>query len=125
MVIDWYKETKKTLKKDEKIQRSYHIELNNHEGYITLTDTRIIFIRVNGFLRKTYKKTLDCPYEKISQIINVNPHSLEIICSDGEKFVFETLGIPANHIMVGINYYKNTARAHTSNPEKPCAHANA
>jgi hypothetical protein len=109
MMTDWYKETKKALRNDEKIQRSYHLELNDHEGFITLTDERIIFIRVNGFLRKSYQITLDRPYNEILELNKVNSHSFEIIYSDGDKYNFKTIGIPAIHIVTSINYYKRDA----------------
>ncbi|MFC1803013.1 hypothetical protein ACFL0D_03490 [Thermoproteota archaeon] len=108
-MTNWHNETIKMLKGGDRIRKSYHIELDDREGYFTLTDERVIFIRVDGFFIKSYKKTLDYFYDEVHEITRKNTHSFELICSDGEKYAFETLGIPAIHIVTVIEYYKKTA----------------
>jgi hypothetical protein len=45
MVTNWYDETEKELLNGDHMQKSYHVELNGHMGYLTLTDERLIFMR--------------------------------------------------------------------------------
>jgi hypothetical protein len=108
MITNWFDETKKELRKGDRMQKSYRVELNSHEGYLTLTDRRIIFLRVDGFIRKSYNKTLDYSYDEIQEIKRKNSHSFELICTNDKKYSFETLGIPAIHIVTRIKYYKKT-----------------
>lgn len=108
-MTNWHNETIKTLKDGDKKRKSYRIKLDDHEGYFSLTDERVIFIRVDGFFRKSYKKTLDYSYDKVHEITSKNTHSFELICSDGKKYTFKTLGLPATLIVTAIEYYKKTS----------------
>jgi hypothetical protein len=109
MVTNWYNETKKHLQKNDKMKKTYRVELGNQEGYFTLTDERIIFIKINGFLRKSYKKILDYRYDEIQNIEKTKIRTFDLFTKDGKKYTFWTLGIPAIHIITALNYYKKTA----------------
>ena len=109
LITNWFDETKKELRNGDNIQKSYRVEMGGHMGYLTLTDERIIFLRVDGFLRKSYQKTLDYPYDEIQKITRKNSHSFELSCINDKKYSFETLRIPAIHIISRVKYYKKTA----------------
>ena len=109
MVTNWYIETRKHLRNNDKMKKTYHVELGNQEGYFTLTNERIIFIKVNGFLRKSYKKILDYCYDEIKNIIKTKTHTFDLFTTDSKTHTFWTLGIPAIHIVTALNYYKKTA----------------
>ena len=93
MGTSWFDEIQNELKKDERMKKSYHLELNNHEGYLTLTDERIIFIKTDGFFKKSYKKKLDLQYEKIKNVKNNSPISFELFENNNIKHSFSTFGI--------------------------------
>jgi hypothetical protein len=88
------------------MKKSYHLELNSHEGYLTLTDERIIFIRANGFFKKSYNKKLDLQYKKIKNIINKSPISFDLIEKNDKKHSFSTFGVPSTIIVNAIKYYQ-------------------
>jgi hypothetical protein len=100
LVTNWYDETMKELKTDEAIQKSYRIELDDHEGYLSLTDDRLIFMLVKGFLKKTYKKTVDLPYKDIKEIENKNTDTITLYVNNEKRFSFSTLrtSVPSQKI---------------------------
>lgn len=106
MVTSWFDEIQNELKNNERIKKSYHLELNNHEGYLTLTDERIIFIRANGFFRKSYKKKLDLQYNKIKEIKNKSSISFDLIENNSTPHSFSTFGVPSTIIENAIKYYQ-------------------
>jgi hypothetical protein len=87
------------------MKKSYHLEVNNNDGYLTLTNGRIMFIAVKGFLRKSYKKTLDYRYDEIQNIRKIKSHTIELFTKDGKKHLISTLGIPAIHLVSKLDYY--------------------
>jgi len=105
MQTDWLNETKKLLKENELVRKSYHLELDSHEGYITLTDERLIFLQVKGFLKKSYNKILDLPYNKIISIEHNNDHKFTLNSKNDKKFIFSTIGIPASIVEKSIEYF--------------------
>ncbi len=105
MPTDWFNETKKILKENEVILRSYRLELDNREGYISLTDDRLIFVQVEGFLKKSYNKIFDLPYKNILSIKHNNDHKFTLN-SKNNKFIFSTKGIPATIVEKSIEYFR-------------------
>ena len=106
-MTNWYNETLKELKNDETIQKSYRIELDDHEGYLSLTDDRLIFIRVKGFLNKTYQKTMDLPYTEIKKIDYQNANTITLFVNDNKRYSFSTFRIPVFLVKKCIEYYRN------------------
>ena len=106
-MTNWYNETLKELKKDEAIQKSYRIELDDHEGYLSLTDDRLIFMRVKGFLNKTYQKTMDLPYTEIKKIDYQNANTIILFVNDNKRYSFSTFRIPVFLVKKCIEYYRN------------------
>jgi hypothetical protein len=104
MQTDWFNETKKILKENEVILRSYHLELDSCDGYISLTDDRMIFVQVKGFQKKSYNKIFDLPYENILSIKHKNDYKFTLNCKNN-TYIFSTKGIPAHIVEKSIEYF--------------------
>jgi hypothetical protein len=108
MLSNWFDETKKELRNGDQMQKSYLVELNGHEGYLVLTDERVIFIKTDGFLKiENDKKILYLFYHEIEEIVLQSTYSFCIILDNGKKFSFITLNIPANFIIKSILKHQN------------------
>jgi len=64
--------------------------LDGNFGYLFLTDHRLLFVKQEGFLRKSYEIILDLPKEDVEEISQVESYKMEILETGGEKHVFES-----------------------------------
>jgi len=90
MAPKWYEYAQKQLKKDEHIQKNFEGRLDGNFGYLFLTDHRLLFVKQEGFLRKSYEIILDLPKEDVEEISQVESYKMEILETGGERHVFES-----------------------------------
>ncbi|MBN2336488.1 hypothetical protein JXL21_13100 [Candidatus Bathyarchaeota archaeon] len=97
MSKNWYKEAEKALEPGDAIQKSFPAILDGGRGYVILTNKRLMFQNVKGFLSKKYNITMNIPMESIEKTEVKDRYSLEI-ASGGKKYSLDTDEIPANVI---------------------------
>jgi hypothetical protein len=90
----WYEYAEKRLKKGEEIEKNYEGTLDGNFGYLFITNQRLLFVKQEGFLRKSHELILDLPQENVEKMQKVDNYQMEIVESDGKKHVFEsTIGV--------------------------------
>jgi hypothetical protein len=59
MTQNWYKEAEKALEPGDAIQKSYPGHLDGGSGYLIISNKRLMFQNVKGFLSKKYNITMN------------------------------------------------------------------
>lgn len=82
---------KKELEPTDQVQNQYRALYNRKEGFLVLTNNRLVFLQQRGFFRASYLMTLEIPYEKINKVTTTASHALELEVED-MKYNFTALG---------------------------------
>ena len=82
---------KKELEPTDQVQNQYRALYNRKEGFLVLTNHRLVFLQQRGFFRASYHMTLEIPYEKINKVTTTASHALELEVED-MKYNFTALG---------------------------------
>ncbi len=105
MTQNWYKEAEKALEPGDAIQKSYPGNLDGGRGYLIISNKRLIFQNVKGFLSKKYNITMNVPLESISKVDVTEGNDIEIGTTD-KKYVLNTDEVPASIILKSITEAK-------------------
>jgi hypothetical protein len=105
MTQNWYKEAEKVLEPGDAIQKSYPGNLDGGRGYLIISNKRLMFQNVKGFLSKKYTLTMNVPLESISEVDVSGGNDVEIGTTD-KKYVLKTDDVPASIIMKSITEAK-------------------
>lgn len=101
MTQNWYKEAEKALEPGDAIQKSYPGNLDGGRGYLIISNKRLMFQNVKGFLSKKYNITMNVPLESISKVDVTEGNDIEIGTTD-KKYVLNTDEVPASIILKSI-----------------------
>ena len=91
MAPKWYKFGEKNLQKGDHIEKNYDGRLDGDYGHLMMSDSKLLFVKEEGVLRKKYTVTLNLPYEKIEEIKPVGKYNLRITEKSGNKQYFVIL----------------------------------
>jgi hypothetical protein len=80
-------EIAKSLGSDDKVLKSYTGDLEKKYGTLFLSNKRLLFVKEEGFLKKTYTTTLNLPYGEIKKIERHGEH-LEFVDAKDKVHVF-------------------------------------
>ena len=105
MAQNWYKEAEKALEPGDAIQKSYPGYLDGGRGYLIISNNRLIFQNVKGFLSKKYNITMNVPLENVSKVGVTEGNNIEIGTTD-KKYVLNTDEVPASIIVKSITEAK-------------------
>jgi hypothetical protein len=98
MAPKWYEFGEKSLPKGDHFEKNYTGRLDGDYGHLMLSDTKLIFVKEEGFLRKKYTVTLNLPYEKIEEVKPEKKYDLKIAEESGGTHDFITMDIPVSII---------------------------
>ena len=79
----------KVLDHEDRIQKTYPGNFDGKNGYLMMSNQKLVFVNEEGFIRKTYGLILDLPYGKIGKINPKGKYELEITDVDGVKYSFK------------------------------------
>ena len=105
MAQNWYKEAEKALEPGDVIKKSYPGNLDGGRGYLIISNKRLMFQNVKGFLSKKYNITMNEPLENISKVDVTEGNDIEIGTTD-KKYVLKTDEVPASIILKSITEAK-------------------
>jgi len=106
----WHDMAEKVLDHEDRIQKSYSGKLDGKNGYLMMSNRKLLFVHEKGFMKKTYDLTLDLPYGKIGKI---NPHGkyeLEITDTDGVKHSFKAMGLNISIVEKSLEELKSPSK---------------
>ena len=89
----------------EAIQKSFPGNLDGGRGYLIISNKRLMFQNVKGFLSKKYTITMNVPLESISEVDVSGGNDIEIGATD-KKYVLKTDDVPASIILKSITEAK-------------------
>ena len=90
MSSKWHETVEKVLDHEDRIQKSFEGKFDGKNGYLVMSNKKLVFVNEEGFVRKTYDLILDLPYKKIGKINPNGKYELEITEVDGMKHIFKT-----------------------------------
>jgi hypothetical protein len=105
MTQNWYKEAEKALEPGDAIQKSFPGNLDGGRGYLIISNKRLMFQNVKGFLSKKYDITMNVPLGSISKVDVTEGNDIEIGTTD-KKYVLKTDEVPANIVLKSITEAK-------------------
>lgn len=105
MAQNWYKEAEKALEPGDAIRKSYPGRLDGGSGYLIISNKRLMFQNVKGFLSKKYNITMNVPLEGISKVVVTEGNAIEIDTAD-KKYVVDPDEVSARIILKSITEAK-------------------
>jgi hypothetical protein len=78
----------KRLEPPDRVQKSYRVGYNGSQGFIVLTNRKIMVMEEKGFFRASYNVVLEIPYTKVKEVSVEGTHRLAITDTEGKKQVF-------------------------------------
>ncbi len=105
MAQNWYKEAEKTLEPGDEIQKSYPGHLDGERGYLIISNKRLMFQNVKGFLSKKYNITMNLPLESVSKVGVTEDKAIEIGTTD-KKYIMNPDEVPTSIILKSITEAK-------------------
>jgi len=115
-----YSLVKNRLDKKDKIRRVYQGVLDENSGYLILSNKKIMFVEVAGFLKKRHNLILDLPYGEMYDISQTNKYELNFSDLKGKKHVFQNLYFHASRIEENLELFMNLTK--TKQVSNSCAH---
>ena len=83
MAKKWMDVAKKTLEPDDEVQQAYNgKDQFGQDGYVVLSNRKLLFLTGKGIFSKTYELTLEVPYGEVDEIIRTG-NTLTLV--KGEK----------------------------------------
>lgn len=100
---------KKSMGPDDKVEKTFSGTIDGKYGYLVITKNKLLFLKEEGFLSKSYNVTYNLPYEKIRDVSVKDKYNLEITdLTNGRKvFVSE---IAASVIETSLNSLRNAGK---------------
>ena len=88
MVPKWYEYAQKQLDKNEYIQKTFEGKLDGNYGHLYITDHRLLFVKQEGFLRKSYEIILDLLKDNIKKIKQASSYELYVVDTSDREYIF-------------------------------------
>ena len=79
---------KKALESEDTIEKTFEGRMDGKGGYLVMSNKKLMFVREEGFLRKSYNVALEIPYEKIGKI-SVEQDGMNLVDTEGKRNVFK------------------------------------
>jgi hypothetical protein len=77
----------KSLDPNDKVSKSYPGRFEGKNGTLALSNMRLLFIKEEGFLKKSYTTTLNLPYKEVKKIVGKGSN-LEFTDAKDKVYVF-------------------------------------
>ena len=88
MTSKWMDIAKKALEPADKVHQNYIAWYNDQNGYVVLSNRKLLFVSEKGLFKKSYDLVLEVPYDKIDEIIR-NGNALTLI-EEEKRHIFKT-----------------------------------
>jgi propanediol utilization protein len=105
MAKNWYKEAEKALEPGDEIQKSYPGDLEGERGYLIISNKRLMFQNVKGFLSKKYNITMNVLLESIRGVGVTEDKAVEIGTTD-KKYIMNPDEVPTSIVIKSITEAK-------------------
>jgi len=89
---------KKRLDLGDEIKSSWSGALDGKNGFLMMSNKKLLFMQESGFWRKKYDFPLDLPYEKIKDVKPEGRNKLVIADAEDRKHSFVTYDVPVSRV---------------------------
>jgi len=93
----------KSLQRGDQVRKTYSGKMDGNYGHLMISDQKILFIKEEGFLRKSRNVALNLPLNKVGEVRPANKYELNIVESEGGKHSFVVDNIPITVVEKSIN----------------------
>lgn len=89
------------LDPSDRIQKTYSCSFDKKNGYLCLSNDKLLFVSSKGFLKKSYNVELDIPYTDLKEVKLNSRFKMNIAHQGGENLI-ETSDLSAKTVMHAI-----------------------
>ncbi len=97
----WYDLATGKLDPTDRIQKTYSCSFEKKNGYLCLTNDKLLFVSVKGFLKKSYNVELDVPYDELNEVKLDGRYKMNLAYQTGEGLI-ETSDLSAKTVLHAI-----------------------
>jgi len=97
----WYDLASGKLDPSDRIQKTYSCSIEKKNGYLCLSNEKLLFVSVKGFFKKSYNVELDIPYTDLNEVKLDSRFKMNIAHQNGESLI-ETSDLTAKTVMNAI-----------------------
>ena len=97
----WYDLATGKLDPTDRIQKTYSCSFDKKNGYLCLTNDKLLFVSVKGFLKKSYNVELDVPYNELNEVKLDGRYKMNLAHNAGEGLI-ETSDLSAKTVLNAI-----------------------
>ncbi len=94
----WYDIAAGKLGPEDSIQKTHSCSYDKGSGYLCLAKDKLVFVKVKGFLRKSYDVTLDIPYTDLKEVALTSRFKMNLK-HNGSDHTIETSDISAKTVL--------------------------
>jgi hypothetical protein len=105
----------KRLGPEDKIKMSWAGELDGKNGFLMMSNKKLLFMQESGFLSKKYDFPLDLPYDRIREIKPEGRNKLVLAETEDRKHSFVTYDMPVSRVEQSLRELIES----TKKPEAP------
>ncbi|MDH5201622.1 MAG: hypothetical protein OEW93_12095 [Candidatus Bathyarchaeota archaeon] len=88
----------KRLGPEDEIKTSWAGELDGKNGFLMMSNKKLLFMQESGFLSKKYDFPLDLPYDRIREIKPESRNKLVLADAEDRKHSFVTYDMPVSRV---------------------------
>ena len=97
----WYDLAIGKLDPTDRIQKTYSCSFEKKNGYLCLTNDKLLFVSVKGFLKKSYNVELDVPYNELNEVKLDGRYKMNLAHQAGEGLI-ETSDLSAKTVLTAM-----------------------
>ena len=92
----------KSLLRGDSVKKTYMAKLDGAPGYISISSQKLLFIKEQGFLKKTRSVTLNLPFSKVENVTMEGRGELTITETDGSKHKLTITEVPVKLVIESL-----------------------
>ena len=97
----WYDLATGKLDPTDRIQKTYSCSFEKKNGYLCLSNDKLLFVSVKGFLKKSYNVELDVPYNELNEVKLDGRYKMNLAYQSGEGLI-ETSDLSTKTVLHAI-----------------------
>jgi hypothetical protein len=90
--------TEKSISRGDHVRKTYMGKLDGNYGYLVMSDERLLFVKEEGFFRKSRSVILNLSHDQVEAVKPEGRYELSITEKEGNKHSFVVDNIPVNVI---------------------------
>ena len=88
----------KSMSRGDRVRKTYMGKMDGNYGYLVMSDEKLLFVKEEGFIRKSRSVVLNLPYEQVEAVRPESRFELSITDKAGKRHGFVVDNIPVTVI---------------------------